>query len=332
MSTRLVWVVIACLFATSCGTSAAGGGGSGGATGAGGHASGGSTGGGGSGGGAPGTGGTTGSGGSVGTGGVAASGGRSGGGGTSSGGHGGSGASGGGAGGAGSGGTTGSGGATGGSGGTASAGGTSGAAGSACAPSCANKTCGNDGCNGTCGGCPSTQMCSANGVCQTPSGSGVSVDTTVQLTTISPDIYGVAFATDSSDDSSKLAALDRWGGDAEESYNWQKDMNNSGGDWNCANYAGGGSGADTFVQTNKSNGLDSLMTIPITGWLANVATSSESTSRSALGPALSVCNYPQLPDGGFSPRGPVARRSAPRNPSWWTRDRAISIPPSCRIG
>ncbi|HVZ86512.1 MAG TPA: glycoside hydrolase family 44 protein [Polyangia bacterium] len=306
MNAKFVSVWFGCLLVMSCGASPGGGSGSGGNTGAAGQGSGGSVGRGGTGGGFSatggtiGTGGTKGSGGSIGTGGVSSTGGQPGSGGaTSVGGHGGSSAAGGTGGAIGTGGAAGSGGTTAGAGGTAGLGGSSGTGGSACTPSCASKTCGSDGCNGTCGGCPPTQMCGANGTCQTPTGSGVFVDATAQLTSISPDIYGVAFATDSTDDSSKVATLDRWGGDAEESYNWQKDMNNSGGDWNCANYAGSGSGTDTFVQTNKSNGLDTLMTIPITGWLANVATSSDSTYSSVLGQDLSFCNYPQLPDGGL---------------------------------
>jgi hypothetical protein len=146
-------------------------------------------------------------------------------------------------------------------------------------------------------------MCGANGTCQTKSGSGIVVDGTSQLTPISPDIYGVAFATDSTDDSYKVATLDRWGGDSEASYNWQKDINNSGGDWNCANYAGSGNGTDTFVKTNNSNNLNTLMTIPITGWLANVATSTDSTYSAQLGQNLSFCNYPQLADGGLLASG-----------------------------
>jgi hypothetical protein len=168
-----------------------------------------------------------------------------------------------------------------------------------CTPSCANKTCGSDGCNGTCGGCPPSQLCSVDGVCQAKSGSGIVVDVHSQLTPISPDIYGVAFATEDSDDSYKVATLDRWGGDSSASYNWQKDIDNSGGDWNCANYAGSGNGTDTFVKTSKSRGLNILMTIPITGWLANVATTSDSTYSDQLGQNLSFCNYPQLPDGGL---------------------------------
>jgi len=241
----------------------------------------------------------TGSGGAQAGGTVGAGGASSGGGATSSGGEGGAIGSGGVM---GSGGRNGSGGLTG-NGGQAASGGTTGTGGSACAPSCANKTCGSDGCNGTCGGCPPSKMCGANGTCQTKSGSGIVVDGTSQLTPISPDIYGVAFATDSTDDSYKVASLDRWGGDAEASYNWQKDINNSGGDWNCANYAGSGNGTDTFVKTNNSNHLNTLMTIPITGWLANVATSTDSTYSAQLGQNLSFCNYPQLPDGGLLTSG-----------------------------
>jgi hypothetical protein len=271
--------------AGSSGKGGAGGGGASGGspgkTGGSGGPTGGTTGGTGTGGAGPGTGGTA-----PGTGG-----GAGGSGGTGNTGTGGA------AGARGTGGQPGSGGAAGSNG--AGSGGVTGTGGAACVPSCTNKTCGSDGCNGTCGGCPPAQMCTASGVCQTKSGAGIAVDASVQLTPISPDIYGVAFATDAGDDSYKVATLDRWGGDAAESYNWQKDINNSGSDWNCANYAGSGSGTDTFVQTNKSNGLTSLMTIPITGWLANVATTPDDTYSAQLGQNLSYCNYPQLPDGGL---------------------------------
>ena len=209
----------------------------------------------------------------------------------------------------GSGGTFGSGGATHtggrmGSGGATGTGGLTGSGGTtitpACTPSCANKTCGSDGCEGTCGGCPPAQMCGANGTCQSKSGSGILVDASAQLTPISPDIYGIAFADD---ESAKVTTLNRSGGDSAETYNWQKDITGKGAWWNCANYAGGGSpsDADKFVQTNKSKNLNTLMTIPITGWVANVATSSDSTASSLLGQPLSFCNYPQKADGTLVP-------------------------------
>ena len=209
----------------------------------------------------------------------------------------------------GSGGTFGSGGATHtggrmGSGGATGTGGLTGSGGTtitpACTPSCANKTCGSDGCEGTCGGCPPAQMCGANGTCQSKSGSGILVDASAQLTPISPDIYGIAFADD---ESAKVTTLNRSGGDSAETYNWQKDITGKGAWWNCANYAGGGSpsDADKFVQTNKSKNMNTLMTIPITGWVANVATSSDSTASALLGQPLSFCNYPQKADGTLVP-------------------------------
>jgi hypothetical protein len=143
-------------------------------------------------------------------------------------------------------------------------------------------------------------MCGVSGTCQTKSGSGILIDASAQLTPISPDIYGIAFADD---ESAKVTTLNRSGGDSAETYNWQKDITGKAAWWNCANYAGGGSpsDADKFVQANKSKNLNTLMTIPITGWVANVATSSDSTSSSLLGQPLSFCNYPQKADGTLVP-------------------------------
>jgi hypothetical protein len=143
-------------------------------------------------------------------------------------------------------------------------------------------------------------MCGPSGTCQTKSGSGILVDASSQLTSISRDIYGIAFADD---ESAKVTTLNRSGGDSAETYNWQKDITGKAAWWNCANYAGGGSpsDADKFVQANKSKNLNTLMTIPITGWVANVATSSDSTSSSLLGQPLSFCNYPQKADGTLVP-------------------------------
>jgi hypothetical protein len=157
-----------------------------------------------------------------------------------------------------------------------------------CKADCSNKTCGDDGCNGTCGACPPSQLCGASSACQTPTKSGIVVDAQSQLTVISPAIYGVAV---NSDDSMQIAGVNRWGGDSTGSYNWKNDIFNTGTDWNCANYQGlftppspsktFTSSADQFVNYNKSKTVDSLMTIPITGWLGNELTSSTSNSSCA---------------------------------------------------
>jgi hypothetical protein len=158
-----------------------------------------------------------------------------------------------------------------------------------CQASCTGKTCGDDGCNGTCGGCPPSQLCGTTGTCVSPTGATtIVVDASSQRTVISPAIYGVAV---NSDDSMSIASLNRWGGDSTGSYNWKNDLFNTGTDWNCANYQGFftppspdpglSNSADQFVHFNISKKADSLMTIPITGWLANELTTSTPDSACA---------------------------------------------------
>jgi hypothetical protein len=105
------------------------------------------------------------------------------------------------------------------------------------------------------------------------------VDVKSQGTVISPDIYGVAL---NSDDSMQLATLNRWGGDSTGSYNWQSGAFNSGVDWYCANYTdlfvppspdpSLTTSSDQFVHYNITKKADTLMTIPLTGWVATTAT------------------------------------------------------------
>jgi hypothetical protein len=149
-----------------------------------------------------------------------------------------------------------------------------------CKPDCTGKSCGDDGCHGTCGGCGPSQLCgSANTCVASPSTSSIVVDAKSQGTVISPGIYGVAL---NSDDSMQIAGLNRWGGDSAESYNWQTDAFNSGGDWYCANYQGLftsptpdpslTTSSDQFVHYNVTKKVDTLMTIPTTGWVATMTT------------------------------------------------------------
>ena len=192
-----------------------------------------------------------------------------------------------------------SGGGGGGMGGTAS-GGSTGAApdgGVSCTSNCTGKTCGDDGCGHTCGGCPPSQLCGPAQTCVASSSTtSVVVDANSQRTPISSGIYGVAL---SSDDSMKLAALSRWGGDATSSYNWKIDVSNAGDDWNCANYKGRftsptpdaalTTSSDQFVHYNITQHADTLMTIPITGWVASAATPNPGTPDCAGSSAISTC-------------------------------------------
>jgi hypothetical protein len=101
------------------------------------------------------------------------------------------------------------------------------------------------------------------------------------------------------DDSTKVAGLNRWGGDATSSYNWKIDVSNAGTDWNCANYKGRftspapssalSTSSDQFVHYNVSQHLDTLMTIPITGWVASAATPNPGTPDCAGSSMISAC-------------------------------------------
>ena len=240
--------------------------------------------------------------GGAGTGGTPATGGRSGGSGGSSSGVGGSAAKG------GTGGAiVGSGGVSGGTGGASATGGTTGSSGGttgagpdggvSCTSNCSGKTCGDDGCGHTCGGCPPSQLCGPSQTCVASSSTtSVVVDANSQGTPISPGIYGVAL---DSSDSMKLAALNRWGGDATSSYNWKNDVSNAGDDWNCANYVGRftsptpvsslTTSSDQFVHYNITQHADTLMTIPITGWVASMATPNPGTPDCAGSSQISAC-------------------------------------------
>jgi len=97
----------------------------------------------------------------------------------------------------------------------------------------------------------------------------------------------------------QLAGVNRWGGDATSSYNWQIDVSNAGSDWNCANYKGRftppttdttyTNSSDQFVHYNIQQNVDSLMTIPITGWVASAATPNPGTPNCAGSSAISTC-------------------------------------------
>jgi hypothetical protein len=196
-------------------------------------------------------------------------------------------------------GVKGTGGSTAGAGGTVASGGSTGSGGVAasCTSNCTGKTCGDDGCGHTCGGCAPSQLCGSAHTCVASSSTtSIVVDASSQLTAISPAIYGVTF---NSDDSLKVAGLNRWGGDAVSSYNWKIDVSNSGGDWNCANYKGRftsptpdaslSTSSDQFVHYNVGQHVDTLMTIPITGWVSSMATPNPGTPNCAGSSAISTC-------------------------------------------
>ena len=119
-----------------------------------------------------------------------------------------------------------------------------------------------------------------------PAGPQLTVDVSQTSHLISPTIYGMAQTP--ADMLADLAIpLHRWGGNANERYNWQLgNAWNAARDWYYQNGSYGhtpdeGSISDRFLQTNLEQNVASLLTIPMVGWVASNTTG---------------CAFP-LPDG-----------------------------------
>jgi hypothetical protein len=98
----------------------------------------------------------------------------------------------------------------------------------------------------------------------------ITVDAQLNRHSISPLIYGVAFAS-----SNQLAdlnfALNRSGGNAETSYNWQLNAHNHAADWYFESLADSpatpGAAADDFVANSRNGGAEPVLTVPMIGWM-----------------------------------------------------------------
>jgi Glycoside hydrolase family 44 len=123
----------------------------------------------------------------------------------------------------------------------------------------------------------------------TMAGPALTVDASQQTHAISPYIYGMdayllnATQADIDAVAKTNITIDRWGGDSTERYNYQLDVTNSIADYYFENQTGNGgdgwqsvSGASAFdnlVQTNNADGIVTLGTVPVLGWVSKDSTS-----------------------------------------------------------
>jgi len=101
----------------------------------------------------------------------------------------------------------------------------------------------------------------------------IDVDAAAGRHKISPQVYGVAFATPAQLLDLNVPA-NRWGGNATTRYNWQVNADNRAQDWYFESIAYGsataGEGPDSFIAEARSAGAEALMTIPTVGYVAKV--------------------------------------------------------------
>ena len=123
---------------------------------------------------------------------------------------------------------------------------------------------------------------------------------------ISPDIYGMNFA-DAALAQELRIPVERRGGNATSRYNWQTNVSNTGSDYFFENIAGQQT-TDQFVDADRAHGTQSIITVPLTGYVAKA----------------SPTNHPFL--CGF--RSPLTARSS--RPTRTTRTAATAFSPMAR--
>ena len=126
----------------------------------------------------------------------------------------------------------------------------------------------------------------------------ITVDAQLNRHSISPLIYGVAFAS-----SNQLADLNypmnRSGGNAETRYNWQLNAHNHAADWYFESIADGdatpGRRRTILLPTAENGGAQAMITIPMIGWMPKLG-----ASRASLA-SYSIAKYG--PQTGNDPHG-----------------------------
>ena len=123
----------------------------------------------------------------------------------------------------------------------------------------------------------------------TAAGPALTVNVGAPGNSISPLIYGMDayLLHNTAADVTAVAptgiTIDRWGGDGTSRYNYQLDFSSSASDWYFENQIGssgdgwpavnGVKGFDNLVENNAANGIVTLGTVPVLGWVAKDSTS-----------------------------------------------------------
>jgi hypothetical protein len=161
-------------------------------------------------------------------------------------------------------------------------------------------------------------------VARAAKGPKLTVDLTRGKHRISPLVYGVNFSDKGFAKAVDLP-VDRWGGNATETYNWQVRGSNHGNDWYFTNFADcwteafdycqrgqDFSAADAQVQQDRATHAATLLTLPLMGWVANAV------SYAGNHP----CSYPAGsydPQDGHDPYHSVCGNGR-RNGQWLSAD------------
>jgi len=142
-------------------------------------------------------------------------------------------------------------------------------------------------------------------------GPALAIDATAGRHSISPYIYGMNFADEALARDIRLP-VHRYGGNHTTRYNFRADTTNRASDWYFENIPNDnpdpaslpkGSETDRFVQRNQATGTQTVMTVPLIGWIAKERARSCGFSVEKYGPQESTdpwapdCGNGKKPDG-----------------------------------
>jgi hypothetical protein len=134
----------------------------------------------------------------------------------------------------------------------------------------------------------------------------ITVNASLNQHSISPLIYGVAFAS-SSELLDLNVPLHRSGGNGTTTYNWENNSWNHAADWYfesiAENSSAAGGDGDDFITTSKNGGAQAMLTIPIIGWVAKLGPSRTilaSYNTNKYGPQIATDPYLRLAGNGVS--------------------------------
>ena len=137
----------------------------------------------------------------------------------------------------------------------------------------------------------------------------LTVDTAAGRQAISPYIYGMNFAPEALAAELQLP-VNRWGGNATTRYNYQTDIANHASDWYFENIkesdatgAPNDSAAVRFVDQNRRTGAESLLTLPMTGYVSNGVEHACGFAVAKYGPQQAVEPYRGLCGNGVHTDG-----------------------------
>ncbi|GHH82407.1 hypothetical protein GCM10018793_42170 [Streptomyces sulfonofaciens] len=135
-------------------------------------------------------------------------------------------------------------------------------------------------------------------------GPALTVDARAGGHPISPDIYGMNFADAGLAEELGLP-VDRWGGNATTRYNYLTSTSNRAGDWYFENIPDevadparlpDGSSTDQFVAKDEAAGADTILTVPLIGWVPKAREKACGFSVEKYGPQQSTDQW--MPDCG----------------------------------